>query len=77
MVPAKPLASPQRRPKLRAPADAEDTREQPTIAVVGRPTAGKSTLVKCLSGVEQPTGGTLLFDVARRRWSARTATPST
>ena len=33
-----------------------------TVAIVGRSGSGKTTLAKCMAGLLEPTGGTILFD---------------
>jgi ATP-binding cassette subfamily B protein len=49
-----------------APAILEDINlEVPTgkmVAIVGRSGSGKTTMAKCLAGLLEPTGGTILFD---------------
>ena len=38
------------------------------VGLVGDPGAGKSTLVKCLSGAHQPTSGEIFLDGVERHW---------
>jgi ABC-type bacteriocin/lantibiotic exporter with double-glycine peptidase domain len=39
-----------------------DVRPGVTVAIVGRSGSGKTTLAKCLAGLLEPTGGTILYD---------------